>query len=511
MSEQRVKLQHWPFNKGEQAQLVWISSPFWQEQKVMIYVYFKANGKTEKILADWGTLPALAIQHYYVDGDITKSIPPQYIDETDLTIYPQNVSAYERDWQVQGTNDKDISRSFVVKQGNRSYILPLIEVVRSILAPNRFLLYRLFEANSFPQYFIENYYPNKIHLDFSSIYNVKYTKKVFLYQLAWLLTNRDLRSVFENVAYTFNQKGSLQFDWSFTQPITIRAIVKPNASGGTVLRVINVKNKHILYKEITYEHPDIAQSTKANEPKKYTLQTKKNLTGQQDEMILDEEIDGTTDDFDVIEMDNQTHEYIEMPKVTKISRRRTNKKREFEDENTKKRFISSDRNRSTADVGGNQVTRGLEQQSLIDVQIDGELGEFIKVMRVLQDFPEVQSISIIQGSLKEFSDTKRFVYLSDGVTERKYVVAEINTSSVLEVISIEIERENKAIATLVCFFKNYKDKQGTIKKILIGLINGNGVWRKNIIDLNTITFLTLRHGKRHPEHRANLLWKKINR
>ena len=44
--------------------------------------------------------------------------------------------------------------------------LTLIEVVRSILAPNRFLLYRLFETNSFPQYFIEQYEPNKLSLDF---------------------------------------------------------------------------------------------------------------------------------------------------------------------------------------------------------------------------------------------------------------------------------------------------------------------------------------------------------
>lgn len=83
--------------------------------------------------------------------------------------------------------------------------------------------------NSFPQYFIENYDPNKIHLDFPSLYNIKYTKTAFLYQLVWLLTNRDLRNVFENVANTFNQKGSIQFGLSFTQPITIRAIVKPNA------------------------------------------------------------------------------------------------------------------------------------------------------------------------------------------------------------------------------------------------------------------------------------------
>ncbi|MGI1820558.1 Tn7-like element transposition protein TnsE [Exiguobacterium sp. TRN 1102] len=443
----------------------------------------------------------LAIQHYYVDGDITKSIPPTGINEIDITISPNNVSAYERDWQVQGTNDKDISRSFIVKQGNRSYTLPLIEVVRSILAPNRFLLYRLFEMNSFPQYFIENYYPNKIHLDFSSLYNIKYTKTAFLYQLVWLLTNRDLRSVFENVAYTFNNKGSLQFEWSFTQLITIRAIVKPNASGSTVLRVVSVKNKQIPYKEITYEHPKIAQSTKANEPKKYILQTKNNLTGQPDAMILDEEIEGATDDFDVIEMDNQMHEYITIPKVTKIPRR-TNKKREFEDENTKKRFINSDSNRSTADVGGNQVTKGLEQQSLIDVQIDGELGEFIKVMRVLQDFPEVQSINIIQGSLKEFSDTKRFVYLSDGVTERKYVIAEVRLFSGNEASLIEVEREDKALSTLILFANNLRCRDILYRNIFNIVISRNGNWNKEQLHIEKVNFVTLRHGKKHIEHRA---------
>lgn len=406
------------------------------------------------------------------------------------------------------SNDKDVSRSFSVKQGNKNYILPVIEVVRSILAPNRFLLYRLFEMNSFPQYFIENYYPDKMHLDFSSLYNIKYTKTTFLYQLVWLLTNHDLRNVFENIAYTFNQKGILKFDWSFTKPITIRAIVKPNASGGKVLRVVSVKNKQIPYKEITYEHPEIAQSTKANEPKKYTLQTKKNLTGQQDEMILDEEIKGATDDFDVIEMDNQTHEYIEMPKVTKIPRK-TNKKREFEDENTKKRFINTDSKRSTADVGGNQVTRGLEQQALMDIQMDGELGEFIKIMRVLLDFPEVQSINIIQGSLKEFSDTKRFVYLSDGVTERKYVIAEVKLFSGNVVDVIEVEREDKAISTFIYFTTRLENKLYELNVILKDLIDNNGVWNRAQLSYKQIKYLTLRHGKREYKHRATVILNKV--
>ncbi len=243
MSKLQVKMNEWPFDEGEQAQLTWISSPFLQDTKTMIHAYFRANDRTEKLLVDWGTLPALAIQHYYMNGDISQSIPPSGIEEVEIKIYPNAVTYSERNWSIFGTNDKDVSRSFTVSYQNKKYILPLIEVVRSILAPNRFLLYRLFETNSFPQYFIEQYEFNKLHLDFSSQYHRKYTKASYLFQLVWLLTNLDLRQVFENAAYTFINTGTLQFDWLFKQSITVTAVVKSSVAGGTILRIKSVKNK----------------------------------------------------------------------------------------------------------------------------------------------------------------------------------------------------------------------------------------------------------------------------
>lgn len=197
-----------------------------------------------------------------------------------------------------------------------------------------------------------------------------------------------------------------------------------------------------------------------------------------------------------------------MQKVTKIPRK-TNKKREFENESTKKRFLNTDSKRSTADVGGNQVTRGLEQQALIDIQIEGELGEFIKVMRVLQDFPEVQYINIIHGSLKEFSDTKRFVYLSDGVTERKYVIAEVELLSGKSISIMEIEREDKSVATLIYFRNNRENKLCIYRRILMDLINTSGSWRKEVFRINNIDCISLRHGKSNVVHRANLIFNKL--
>lgn len=510
MSEQQVKLNNWPFKEGEQAQLIWISSPFRYEKKIMIYAYFRASGKTEKLLVDWGTLPALAIQHYYIDSDIRKSFSPRGTEEVEITIEPNKIDEYEKEWSIQGTNDKDVSRSFIVKQGDKSYIIPLIEVVRSILAPNRFLLYRLFETNSFPQYFLERYERDKIHLDFSSQYHRKYTQTTFLYQLVWLLSNQELRNIFENVAYIFINTGILKFEWLLRQPITIKSIVKPTSNGGTVLRVVSVKNKHIPYSKISFSHPEIVQTEKSGEAKKYTLHSKKNVAIQQEELILIGEAEGTTVNFDLIEMDNQRHEYVKFPIITKV-RRDSNKKRDFEDEYTKRRFIDKQGKRSTADVGGNQVARGLEQQGLTDIQIDGELGEFIKAMKVLQEYEELQSINVIQGSLKEFSETKRFVYLSDGITERKYVIAEIKLFSGKEVSVIEAEREEKAISTLIFTFENQEIKESIYRNVINGLINDGGSWDKSILQYNTLKYVTLRHGKKDIKHRATLIFNKLTR
>ncbi|MGN4437704.1 Tn7-like element transposition protein TnsE [Bacillus cereus group sp. MYBK69-1] len=511
MRKQQVKLNNWPFDEGEQAQLIWISSPFLQGKKTMIHAYFRVNDRTEKLLVDWGTLPALAIQHYYMNGDISQSIPPSGIEEVEITIYPNTVTYSERDWSIFGTNDKDVSRSFTVSYRNKKYILPLIEVVRSILAPNRFLLYRLFETNSFPQYFIEQYEPNKLHLDFSSQYHRKYTKDSYLFQLVWLLTNSDLRQVFENTAYTFINTGVLQFDWLFKQPITVTAVVKSSVAGGTILRIKSVKNKKIPYKEISFTHPEIMQNEKASEAKKYAFHSKQNDGIGESEMKLDEEAEGTTDDFDLIEMDNQIHEYEKLPKVTKI-RRNSNKQRTQEDENTKRYFIEDNARRSTADVGGNQLVRGIENKSLYEIQAQGELLDFINVLKVLEGYPEVKTIKVTTGVLPTGSEKRKFSYLDDGITNRKYIVASIELFNGRQYKVLEIERESRSLSMLILSSQISVEWISVIQNILLGLVDKSGAWAKELImeiEREGIVVNKAKHSRKSIIHKAKLLFEKL--
>lgn len=473
MNAQQVKVK-WPFRDGEKARLIWIGDPFSCENKMMIYAYFMARGITEKVLLEWGTLPCLAIQHFYSDGVITTSQSPQGVREVDITIYPKRVKYYEKSWNIQGSNDPATSRSFIFSFNGRNVVLPVIEVLRSILAPNGFLLYRMFESNSFPQFFTETYEPNKIHLNFSSLYELKYTRTEFIYQLVWLLTNRDFRQAYENIAFTWLQEQTLKFEWKFTQPITITARVKENNSMWTVLQIVNVKNKHIPYDNISISHPEIQEKEKSKEAKKYTYQF---LNKKHDEegFTLDEEVDGSTDDFDLVQMNQLSHEYTSVPEVKRI-KRDSSKQRMKEDENTKRHYGDNDSIRSTADVGGQQLARGIEHQMLHEIQAQGELQDFINVLKIMENHPEVKEIRAFMDALPKGVGERKFTKLSDGITKRSYIIAEVFMVNGRQFNIIEVERERRSLSTLILSSLSTQDWGTIYNHLLTNLVNASGTW-----------------------------------
>ncbi len=474
----------WPFRKGEKARLIWIGDPFRYKNKMMLHAYFMARGITKKLLLDWGTLPCFAIQHFYSDGVITTSQPPQGAREVDITIYPDRVRYYEKPWSIQGSDDTAISRSFTFSFNDKNVILPVIEALRSILAPNGFLLYRLFESNSFPQFFTETYEPNNIHLSFSTLYELKYTKTAFIYQLVWLLTNRDLRQVYESIAFTWLQKKTLMFDWSFTQPITVTARIKENSSTWTVLQIVNVKNKHIPYDNISISHPEIQDKERSKEAKKYTYRSLNKKDGVEG-LALDEQVDGSTKDFDFVQMNQLRHEYTSVPKINRM-KRGSSKQRMEEDENTKKYYGVNDSIRSTADVGGQQLARGLEHQMLHEIQAQGELQNFINVLKILEQFPEVKAIRAFTDVLPEGSGERKFTKLSDGVTKRRYVIAKVRMMNGGLFNVIEVEREYRSLSTLILSSPDKQDWSTINNNLLLDLVNASGTWtRKSLAYFET--------------------------
>lgn len=107
--------------------------------------------------------------------------------------------------------------------------------------------------------------------------------------------------------------------------------------------------------DISFSHPNLKESEKSGEAKKYTLKPEQSSSSSTEKTLVEDE-DGTTDGFDLIELSQQIHEYQRKPKITKI-RQKSNKIRTHEDNTTKKIAFQDTGIRSTTDTGGNQVVR----------------------------------------------------------------------------------------------------------------------------------------------------------
>ncbi|MCG7410822.1 Tn7-like element transposition protein TnsE [Paenibacillus sp. ACRRX] len=510
MSYRTVKQGNWPFFKGELAQLIWIRSPIQRNGKQMIRAYFRANGVTKCIEVDWGTLPLLAIQHYYQDGNLMKAFSPDDSEIIEVTINPQSVRYSEKEWRIQGARDEDVSQSFTVTCEGEKYTLPLIEVIRSILAPNRFLLYQIFEPNSFPLYFHHKIEDQTIHFQFTSLYEFKYTRPEFLLHLAWLVSHPDIMQVFESIKPCYMNNGKLMFDWAFQQSITVKALVKPNSYGYTILRILSVLNKQLPFKEITFTHPKLNNHQRSNEPKKYILKNKSKYA-ENEEVELSEEFDGTTSDFDIVDMENQSHEYTLQPKITRI-RKNVDKQRSFEDENTKVYYLDDEGKRSTADIGGHQIARALEHKPLHEIKVQGELDEFIQALQLLEKVQNIKSVRAHVDILPATGGERKFKYLNDGVTRRRYVWAEVVLHNGKLINVLEIERELYSLSTLFIHSESISEYKSVIQKILANLIHDQGSWLSkslNSIRDMGIQISKLKHGLNKPENRSSTIIKHI--
>lgn len=205
-----------------------------------------------------------------------------------------------------------------------------------------------------------------------------------------------------------------------------------------------MKDKEIPFDVVSFSHPEVSKYEKSNEPKKYTMHELKSSTEEKEKMI-DETVEGTTKDFELIEMNKQVHKYAESPSVVKVQGKST-KQRTYEDESTKRYTFKGAGIRSASDTGGNRLAREIKNQSLQQVQVEGELGEFVHVLQELEDYKEVQFINIQLSSLPIGDGNRVFSYLEDGITPRRYALATVNLLNGNEFKILEVERENRALS-----------------------------------------------------------------
>lgn len=505
MSKEAVIIKNWPFGKREKVKLTWIGEPFKQNNKWMVYAYFKGASATRRIILDWASIHFLSVEKYYTDGNLNNGEAIQNAEVIDINLNGIKAEYKEKDWEIWGTGfkEKTKSKTFNFLKNGVLYTIPIVEVIRAVLAPNKFMLNRILEMDTFESYFTYEMKDGKLDIHFTSEYEPKLLKSEKINHLAWILTNISVLRMFNSVGQGVWEKEKLEYDFLLDK-FSIRARVEKKDKFIRILEIIALNKKGINAEEINVFHPSLEESISSNDTKKRKYVS----NNSQGDRELASDADGSTKESDEINTFMINHEYERIPKINK---KKTGRKirRSTEDKNTKTYFLDSDNLRTTADTGGEEIVRGIEFTSVAQVREKGEFQEFLETLTLLEKKHNVQCVDIAINNLPK---GKKFSKLNDGITGRKYAIGKITMIDGSENCLIDVEREDKALSMLLLKSNKLINWKRICSVLIMGLVNESGKWdNKEIHQIERTGVLILRnkHTKRSVYEKTSTIYDKL--
>lgn len=508
MSSGAVKIKNWPFDKGEKVKLIWIGEPFKHNNKWMVYAYFKGNNLTKKIALDWATIHLLSVDKYYTDGNLNHGETIANTEVIDINLSGVKAEYREKDWEIWigRAKEKTKSKTFNFVAKGILYTIPIIEVIRAVIAPDKFLLNRVVEMDTLENYFTYDLTANKLDIHFTSEYESKLLSNEKINHLSWIITNDNIFKMFNAIGQNLWEKRELKFEFLFDR-FNIKARVEKKEKYVRILQILSLKRKRINIEEVNIFHPSLEESELSNETKKIRQFVSK---GNEDRE-LDTNADGATKESEMLDTFMISHEYERIPTIHK-KRNGRRIKRQKEDENTKTHIREDDNLRSTADTGGEDLIKGLEFTNLSKVEEKGELQEFIEVLRLLEKRELIRSVDIIIDSLPGGNKGKKFSKLSDGIRMRRYAIGKVNMIYDRQIYMVDIERENRALSMLLLKWNVYFEFKKNFSKLLHSLVNDNGKWCNNDIQKLSnkgIIVQRIKHCKKTKYEKEKFLYEKL--
>jgi hypothetical protein len=495
----KIKLSIWPFEKEEVAKLFWIDHPYRIEGQWVIDLYFQnvQSKKLKKCTVPWGTLPILKIGRLYSNGELQRTDSNSFV--TGVLAPNKKVGVFkfsEEDIFICKTDQYSlniegeetcsvVSNNFRLIKNNKEFRIPVIEVIRSILAMSRKLVYAILEPNALDFYFIVRLHErdsSKARIDFTKAYpldlvrlnqHVRHLLWISLDEQAKVAWNSVQRSLVATegtgICFPFPIKGSFQIEARYTEKNNIIRIEE----------ILRFSGHRFNIKEVMVTSPHLKNSKSSNRPKLRAY-----IYVSSDELEIDAENKGAKNTEEIVEVDLTEHEY-ENPPVVYRQKAGEVRRRIKKDETTLEMEIDGSEHVSTADVGSGDTLMGLEYIDMKEVpeRLDGDLGEFIKILVTMDSNYDDLKVRYVIDQLPEGLKGKKFCKLDDGVTPRNYLLANIRFSNGQVVYLLEVERQGKPLSTLA--LKRRWDIQNiedyVFMEILKGLVNNNGTWSKNVM------------------------------
>jgi|GEM_PF-4989186 len=486
----KIRINNWKFANGEFTKLIWISDPFKLDNKWKTYAFFKSliNNVVKNQIIDWGTVSVLVLGRIYVDGYILNdkiSLNKEYKNRfnnniMDLYINPGTMKYMNKKiiLKCEDNNYNINVNSFIFFSNNKEIHISTIEVIRSILAKNKCLLYSLLEPNSLEQYFDCSNYINEFHIKYIKKYPVYLLKnKKHILYLTWLLSDSTAIAAWNEVYSNLFINDQIIFRFPFNYPIHIKARCEISKDIIRVEQIMDYRKiKLDLKKIIINDLPNKNYDNVAN------IRRKNNVTNIANEIILNPDKGARSNNsFLKISLSN-----MEFDNDINIKYVVTNEdKKESIVLAEKLEFKEIKDELSMGDVLNNKNVNSLEVDES-NVFIESNETDIVKMIMIFKELIYKYKVDIDYniGELPKADKDIRARYLHDGVTVRKYIFANIKIES-KNLYLLEVERENKSFATLAIYTKHYSDLNfdayDIVNSLLISFINKNGAWDNTII------------------------------
>lgn len=479
MGGDNVFIKSWPFKPEEKAMLYWIDNPYMEQKKWFIEAYFKYENLLKSQKMDWATIHFLVLKRYYQNGNLNDGEVKKdsVIKDLNLSNIKFNIIEDFLEENVDGVRKKIKTKIFVGEKEGVQYRIPALEIIRGILCINRFLLNRVVEIDSLSKYFGYKYDERyNLYIDFFDEYESKLLTSENIRHIAWIITNENILKMFNQIGKNLWLERQIKYDFLFEE-FEIKARISESRNKIRILEIIELEKKMIKARGIYYTSKYNKQYKKVKEPKKRKYKKLK----ESDDKTLDPKIEGAKNaDSDFIKTRFTRHTYVNEIKIHKI---KDGERciRDKEDINTKTYEIENESLRTTADTGGLDTVKGIEYENIDDVQIKGELEEFIEILRILKTKPGVRSVEVLIKHLPEGKKGKKFAMLSDGESKRRYVVGKIDMNNTTYSL-IEIERENRSLSMLLLYSRYNVDWSKIYLTVALGLVNKSGAWDLQIVN-----------------------------
>jgi hypothetical protein len=473
----RIRLKYWPFKENEKATLIRISKPYQKDQRWFIDgLFYSESGQLEKIKYNIGDLLIL-----HLDGIYINSVFSGYKSgsETDIT-FSQTVikNRVIKPYLIKDKKDAAFDYyTFGIPSGNKFIIIPLMELVRAVLAPDTFWMNQITQMDTLDTTLIKTFKNDILYLDFDSGIPVSYISyDVKINHLAWIMTNPEIINMMNELYKNIVDEKGFLFNFQFTS-MDMRVFAEQVDDKVFVKEIKILRGKRIKAQGVEVCHPQLYKNT-SDETRDQSTKTIK--VGGGDTRLLDTDKAADMTGQDIIDNHFSKSEYIGYVKINRIRNDRK-QPQSIETEKTTRLYKKDDSVRTTGDFGGNETVPQLEFNNDLAYTYDNEFDEMIGILDLLKEREEIKNVQKYIGNLETHCNNGSFSKLSNGESPRRFLIGKIVLKNGKEAVLIEIERETRSLTTLMLVSSISVNWNEICHKVLQGIVKNSGSWPREIL------------------------------